>query len=270
VRRLSIPLLCAGALLLLLAGCAGRGVRPERMDEGELRAWIAANWEPVRGAELSWRGQYQDAEQEIPFRLELDFTPDSARLALCSPFGGELVVFRCAPDRLGAATGRSLGGWLERAAAALGEGGASALLDWSAGRLAGLPEGVTMELKDPSLAPFLALALERLPEVIREGGLCSREVAGPWLWGAWQPTTQATWNPATLRFQQGDDVWAIHGGSGLVERVEQGGWVIRLESFETRPEGVLLPGRMLLERPADRRRVVLQLREARLKLVSKE
>lgn len=261
-----LPLL----LLALLAGCAGRGIRPERMDEGQLRAWIAANWEPLRGARLSWRGQYQDAEQEIPFRLELAYAPDSARLALCSPFGGELVVLRCARETLGARTGSSLGGWLGRAAAALEEGGAASLLDWGAARLAGLPEGLSVEVKDPALAPFLGLALEQLPDELRSEGLCSPEVAGPWLWGAWQPPAGADWHPGELEFRRGAERWSIHPGSGLVEAVETGGWVIRLEGFETRSAQVKLPSRMVLERPRERRRVVLQLRDAQLELATKE
>lgn len=234
-----------------------------------MRSWIGANWAPLETIRLSWRGQYQDAENEIPFRLDLAWSPDSARLALCSPFGGELVVFRCDPRRLEATQGGALPGWLGRAADALG-GGVGNLLDWGAARLAGLPEGVSVELKDPGLAPLLWMAMEKLPEGLLDEGLCQRESVGPWLWGEWLPAAEADWQPENLRFASDKASWTIQRECGLVERVEREGWLVELAGFERRPEGICLPGRLCLSRPAERQRVVLQLREVNLTLRDKE
>jgi hypothetical protein len=255
--------------VLLLAGCAGRRFRPEELDDAAMRAWIENNWRPLQAVQLSWRGMYQDADNEVPFRLDLDWSPDSARLALCSPFGGELAVFRCDPEKLRAGTGSALPSWLERAADALG-GGAGEWLEWGAARLAGLPEGVSVELKDPALGPLLLLALDRLPEGVLDEGLCRRATVGAWLWGEWRPEPGARWLPAERRFLLGDSSWTIHEGCGLVERVERGGWRVELDEFERRPEGPWLPGRLRLSQPAEQRRVVLQLREARLTVTDKE
>ncbi len=266
-RRILPTVLCAG--LLLLAGCAGRQVRPERLDEGAMRAWIEGNWQPLTALHLSWRGQYQDAETDVPFRVELAWCADSTRLALCSPFGGELAVFRCSAERLGARSGAALLGWLGRIADAL-EGQPADWLDWGAARLAGLPEGVSVELKDPSLAPLLLLAMDKLPAGVLDEGLCRRESLAPWLWGEWRPPAGARWLPAERRFEQAGSSWTVDAACGLVERVEQDSWSIQLDDYERRSGGILLPGRMSISQPAARRRVVLHLREAQVTVMSKE
>ncbi|MFA7331306.1 MAG: hypothetical protein WC326_09570 [Candidatus Delongbacteria bacterium] len=267
-NRLLLPMILLAGLLLL-AGCAGRQVRPERLDEAAMRAWIEGNWQPLTALRLSWRGQYQDAETDVPFRVELAWCADSTRLALCSPFGGELAVFRCSAEQLAARSGAALPGWLERVAGAL-EGRPADWLDWGAARLAGLPEGVSVELKDPSLAPLLVLALDKLPAGVLDEGLCRRESLAPWLWGEWRPPLGARWRPAERRFEQGKSSWSVGAASGLVEQVEQDGWSIQLDGYERRSGGVVLPGRMSISQPAARRRVVLQLREAQVTEMSKE
>jgi len=262
-RRL---VLVALAVALTLGGGCRRGlVRPGRLDEAAMRARIAGNFDGLRRLEQSWRGVYEDGERRLPFRLDLDWCPDSARLALCSPFGGELAVLRCGAAKAPSArTGSSLGGWLARAAAALPDPALGSWLERGARWLEGRPDaGLDLEVRDPALVPLLALALDRLPGELREGGLCRRESLAPWLWGEWRPSAEAAWRPADLLFAVPEGRWRVHARVGLVERAERDGWVAELDDF-TRAEGVWLPGRISLSQPAEGRRVVLQSRERRV------
>jgi hypothetical protein len=250
-------------LMIGTLGCRRTMVRPERLDEADMRAWIGDNFAALEGLEQSWRGVYEEGGQRIPFRLDLWWNADSTRLSLLSPFGGELAVLRCRPDAVGAAPGASLGGWLSRAARLLEDEDLGGLLDLGAGWLAdSRGAGVEVDLKDPALAPLLALIGAQLPGHLLAGGLCRRESLAPWLWGEWLPPAEAVWRPADRQFVQAAP-WRVHPRVGLVERAEREGWVMELDEFE-RTDGIWLAGRLRLGTPDGARRLTLQNRGRRV------
>ena len=270
-RRQARTWLAALALLALAAGCRRGLVRPERLDEPAMRAWISGNYSPLRALDISWRGVYQDAEREIPFRLDLSWCPDSAHLSLRSPFGGELARASCRPgERVAAETGKPLARWLGRAVSGVQDPGLRRTLDAGLLLLTGETEvgGLKVEVLDPTLLPLLAGLEGRLPESLQDGSLCERAVAAPWLWGEWIPAPGASWQPAARRFSAGEDSWTVDRRTGMVARAVRGGWVMEMDQF-TREQGLWLAGRLRLGRPREDRRLVLQRRECRLSVAER-
>jgi hypothetical protein len=264
----SLLLLLALAVLLLGSACRKSLVRPERLDEGAMRAWIQGNYAPLMGLEQSWRAVYEGDGQRVPFRLDLAWCVDSTRLEILSPFGGQLASLRCRPGGFQAESGRSLGGWLERAAQALDGKALGGLLDQGARLLrGGVGKDVEVDLKDPTLAPLLLVLGQRLPGQLLDGGLCRREQVAPWLWGEWLPPAGARWAARELVFTRGADWWRVHPDNGLVEAAQVGNWTMELDEFQA-VDGVWMAGRLRLTERAkageEARSLVLQSRERRL------
>jgi len=268
------PLLLA--LILLVAGSACRRalVRPERLDEPAMRAWIDRNFAPLTGLEQSWRAVYEGDGQRVPFRLDLDWCADSTRLGIYSPFGGELALLRCRPGQVAARPGNSLGGWLDRAAHAMEGKPLGALLEKGANLLdGGVGPGVELQVKDPTLAPLLMVLGNRLPGKLLQGGLCERGSVAPWLWGEWRPPTGASWDPQRLLFTRGADQWRVNAEIGLVDEVRVGDWEMELDEFEA-VDGLWLAGRLRIQERGgaeeEGRRLVLQSRQRRLHRTGQE
>jgi outer membrane biogenesis lipoprotein LolB len=254
----------AFVLLMLLASCGGRRFHVEDVSEEQLRLRMAENFNSFSRIEVSWRAVISSRKLgQVPCRLDLDWSDDSLLLVIRSPFGGELARLRGRPEGFAAATGKSLPGWLERAARAIDSPAVSNLLDRGIDALKDRGSEVfQVELADPMLASILDLAGPELPGDWLRRGLLSRKELGPWLWGAVEPDPASRWQPDSLCFIQGDRRWRLEE-HGFVTQATLDDWQIDLENYRRRQK-CWLPEKLIYTRADGEYRMVLQQRSIKL------
>ncbi len=269
----------AACLLLLLAlACTRPAWRPgETPDAEELRRRMTANFSGIRRIELSWRAQWESPRTgPLPFRLDLDWSMEGARLWIRTPFGGELAELSCSSVAgedpggagLGFEAGSSLGRILARAAAGikepalrgLAERGLESLLEGDRDR------GFEIRLADERMAGLLGLLEAGILSDLVRGEVCSRSRLGPWLWGELLPGREArirttgSNHTGELQFFHGDTTWVVDPHSGLCREMRLPGLVLSLQGLE----GSRLPRGIRITRAEDRQQLVLERRRMKL------